>query len=204
MHKNPSFLQSILFFGCISSLFLFVYISGCVSSLSFPDEIIKSSTISTSDDADAIFAFTSDQDQTKTNEEGIPGISSNHFSFPSTPLSSINVPTPPMSLTDTSMLIVSGLYTISPENMDVNPLRLLVEVDVANTAKLDAKNVQLDYEFRYNGNTVGSDTIFCGIIAAGDVRLRSKTVFIPLPDNLFVRFKEKPSALTMHLVNIRV
>ena len=190
MHINPSHLRSIFFFSCLLSLFLLAYTSGCISDLSFPDKIIKGNTIPATDDVDV-------------NEEMLPGISSDYFSFPLTPLSSFNSPTPPLSLTDTSMLVVSGLYTISPENMNVNPLRLLVEVDVANTAKLDAKNVQLDYEFRYYGNTVGRETIYCGIIAAGDVSSRSKTVFITLSDNLFVRFRDNSSGLTMHLVNIR-
>jgi len=86
----------------------------------------------------------------------------------------------------------------------MNPLRLLVEVDVANTAKLDAKNVQLDYEFRYMGSIVGREIIYCGIITAQDVRSREKTVFVSLSDNLFVRFQKNPSGLTMHLVDIRV
>jgi predicted nucleic acid-binding Zn ribbon protein len=86
----------------------------------------------------------------------------------------------------------------------MNPLRLLLEVDVANTAKLDAKNVQLAYEFRYNGNVVGRELIYCGIITAQDVRSREKTVFISLSDSLFVKFRENPSGLTMHLVDIRV
>jgi hypothetical protein len=191
MHIKSSLLRFIIFFGCVLAVFLLVYICLSPSSLSFPGEIITGNIVPITDDVDV-------------NEEMIPGISSNYFSFPSTPLSSVNSPTPPISLTDTSMLIVSGLYTISLESMNVNPLRLLVEVDVANTAKLDAKNVQLDYEFRYNGNTVGRETIYCGIIAAGDVRSQSKTVFITFSENLFVRFRENSSGLTMHLVHIRV
>ena len=189
MRINSSLLRSIFFFCCLFSLFFLVYISGGIPDLSF-GKIITDNTVPTTDDVDV-------------NKEVLPGLSSDSFSFPLIPLSSVNYPTPPLSLTDTSMLVVSGLYTISPENMNVNPLQLLVEVDVANTAKLDAENVQLDYEFRYYGNTVGRETIYCGIIAAGDVRSRSKAVFITLSDNLFVRFRENSSGLTMHLVQIR-
>ena len=173
-------------------------------SLSLSDEIVPDEAVLSIDTIDSPFAFVNELDQIEETEEIIPGISSDYFSFPLTPISPITPPTPPMSLTDTTLLAVSGLYTISPEHMQVNPVRLLVEVDIANTAKLDAKNVQLDYEFRFNGNIMGRETIYCGIIAAGDVRSRSKIVFIPFSNSLFVKFRESSSDLTMHLVDVRV
>ena len=173
--------------------FLFVCISGCISDFSL---------LSTDEETRI----------TQSDEVQIQQIlphstirTANQISFPLTPIISVTpIPTPPISLTDTSLLAISGLYTISSEHMRMNPLRLLLEVDVANTAKLDAKNVQLEYEFRYNRNVVGREIIHCGIIAAQDVRSREKTMFISLSANDFVTFQQNPSGLTMHLVDIRV
>jgi len=193
-----------LFFSCILFLFLFTCISGCISDFS-PSQTEEETPVTHSNDFPSESNNGQDKTETDTSSNMAPSISPEHFSFPLTPISSITpIPTPPISLTDTSLLATSGLYTISSEHMSMNPLRLLVEVDVANTAKLDAKNVQLDYEFKYNGNVVGREIIYCGIIAAQDVRSRAKTVFVSLSDNLFVRFQENPSGLTMHLVDIRV
>ena len=194
MHLYPP--RSVLFFSCMLFIFLFICISGCISDFSVPLVDEQTLVVPSNDEVEAL-----QMSPYPTLIATYP----NQLSFPLTPISSITpIPTPPISLTDPSLLAISGLYTISSEHMKMNPLRLLLEVDVANTAKLDAKNVQLEYEFRYNRNVVGHAIIYCGIIAAQDVRSREKTVFISLSANDFVKFQENPSGLTMHLVDIRV